>query len=135
MQEDYSLTQDKYQLFTNEVVNYTDDDWELLVLIAENRLASFLCLSEFPELDETNQDLQMLLANFIAASLGFAGKNGVVESKHIRNFTINFKNNATNAFAQIYSQYRDIIQKYSHCGTEISVERNVCRCRRGFINF
>lgn len=132
------MTQDDYKLYTNQTVNYSDDDWAILVSIAESRLASFLCLSELPELDETNQDLAMLLANFLAASIKFAGNPDTIESKSVRNFTINFKSNATNAFEQIYSQYEDIIEKYSQCGTEINVEKNAPCCdwrNRGYINF
>lgn len=136
------MTQDEFKLFTNQTVSYNDTDWALLVNIAENRLASFLCLSEFPELDESNQDLAMLLANFLAATLKFAGNSDTISSKSVRNFTIQFKSSATNAFEQIYSQYEDIIEKYSKCGTEIKVEKNACHycCGRfggynGLINF
>ena len=135
------MTQDEFKLFTNQSVSYTDTDWALLVNIAESRLASFLCLSEFPELDESNQDLAMLLANFLAASIKFAGNSDTISSKSVRNFTISFKSNATNAFEQIYSQFEDIIEKYSQCGTEINVERNAhCYCgylggQRGYFNF
>lgn len=135
MQDSTPLTQERYQLITNEVINYNDDDWDFLVLIAESRLASFLCLEDFPEITEDNQDLLILLANFISATMKFAGTDDMVTSKHVRNFTINFKTNATNAFSQIYGQYRDIIEKYSQCGTHIKVERSNCRCYRGFVNF
>lgn len=132
------MTQDDFKLYTNQTVSYSDDDWAILVNIAGSRLASFLCLSEFPELDETNQDLAMLLANFLAASIKFAGNSDTISSKSVRNFTIQFKSNATNAFEQIYSQFEDIIEKYSDCGIEINVERNArCCCGgyRGLINF
>lgn len=132
------MTQDEFKLYTNQTVNYTDDDWAILVNIAESRLASFLCLSEFPELDENNQDLAMLLANFLAASIKFAGNSDQISSKSVRNFTISFKSNATNAFEQIYSQFEDIIEKYSKCGLEIKVEKNAPCCGRfnnGYINF
>ncbi len=38
------MTQDEFKLYTNQTVNYTDDDWAILVNIAESRLASFLSL-------------------------------------------------------------------------------------------
>ena len=138
MAQEYTLTQSDYTLFTKQVVNYSDDDWSLLVDIAESRLASFLCLEDFPELTEDNQDLAYLLANFLAATLKFSGDSDTIQSKSVRNFTINFKSSATNAFEQIYSQYEDIIEKYSNCGTEIKVERNARCCwggYRGFVNF
>ena len=108
------MTQDDFTLYTGEQVNYPDEEWALIIDIAEMRLASLLCLENFPELTETNQDLAMLLANFISATLKYQGAQDAIESKSVRNFTINFKNSATNAFEQIYSQYRDIIEKYSN---------------------
>lgn len=130
------LTQTDYKLFTGQTVNYDASDWGIIVEIAESRLASFLCLGEFPELDESNRDLAMLLANFICASLKFQGNSDTIESKSVRNFTINFKSSATNAFEQIASQFEDIIEKYSDCGTEVHVERSRrdCGCYRGYIN-
>lgn len=133
------LTQEQYTLFTNSCLNLSDEDWAIIVGIAEMRLASLLCLEELPELTEDNQDLALLLANFICTALKFQGAPDVVESKHVRNFTINFKSSATNAFEQIYSQYRDIIDKYSNCGPEIRVERSRGHCcgyyNNGLINF
>lgn len=132
------LTQYNYKLFTGQTVNYDDSDWGIIVDIAESRLASYLCLEQFPELDETNQDLAMLLANFIAAAIKFQGDSGTIESKSVRNFTINFKSSATNAFEQIYQQYEDIIEKYSNCELGVSVEKtHRCRCEGnyGFVNF
>lgn len=132
------MTQDEYKLFTGQTVNYNDDDWGIIVDVAESRLASFLCLDEFPELDESNYDLGMLLANFIAAVFKFQGDSGTIESKSVRNFTINFRSSATNAFEQIYKQYEDIIEKYSNCELGVNVERDYrcgCEVRRGFINF
>lgn len=130
------MTQELYQTLTGLTVNYSDADWEAIVAIAEMRLASFLCLEEFPELTDDNQDLAMLLANFIAATLKYQGNYDAVEEKRIRNFTIRFNANATNAFGQIYAQYRDIIERYSQCDLDIHVEgnRREC-CRRGYINF
>ena len=132
------LTQDEYKLFTGQTVNYDDTNWGIIVGVAENRLASYLCLDEFPELDETNQDLAMLLANFIAAVFKFQGDSGTIESKRVRNFTINFRSSATNAFEQIYKQYEDIIEKYSECELGVNVEKShrcCCEGRYGFVNF
>lgn len=133
------LTQEQYTLYTGHNSCFSDEDWELIVNIAEMRLASILCLEEFPELDETNSDLGLLLANFICTCLKFQGAPDTIESKSVRNFTINFKSSATNAFEQIYSQYRDVIDRYSNCGTEINVERNAWHCcgyyNNGLLNF
>lgn len=130
------LTLEQYTLYTGITPSYDDEDWESIVLVAEMRLASFLCLDELPELDETNQDLAMLLANFIAAVLKFQGDGNMVESKHVRNFTINFKtSSASNAFAQIASQYDDIIGKYSQCDLGIRVERSRRHCCGGRYNW
>ena len=119
------LTQDQYTLFTGHTVNFSDEDWSILVDIAALRLASLLCLEELPDMEEgENQDLLLLLANFLCATLKFQGASDTIESKSVRNFTINFKSNATNAFEQIYSQYEDIIERYSHCGDGIKVERS-----------
>ena len=132
------LTQDDYKLFTGQTVNYDDTDWGIIVDVAESRLASFLCLGEFPELDESNRDLAMLLANFISAVFSFQGDSGTIESKSVRNFTIKFKSSATNAFEQIYMQYEDIIEKYTNCELGVKVEhtrRGCCEGYYGFINF
>ena len=137
-QGEVSITQSDFTLYTKQTVSYSDDDWALLVDIAESRLASFLCLEEFPEITEENQDLAYLLANFLAASIKFSGDSDTIQSKSVRNFTINFKSSATNAFEQIYSQYEDIIEKYSNCGTEIKVEKSAPCCwrnYRGFVSF
>lgn len=129
-----------YNLYTGQNLCYSDEQWETVLNIAEIRLASLLCLEIFPELDETNQDLALLLANFICATLKFQGAPDIINSKSVRNFTINFNNSATNAFEQIYHQYRDIIEKYNNCGdkTGIKVERSAChRCgyNNGYFNF
>jgi len=133
------LTQEDYQILTGQAVCLPDEEWELLVNIAMIRLASLLCIEEFPELDDTNQDLALLLANFLCATLKFQGAPDTIESKSVRNFTINFKSSATNAFEQIYSQYRDIIEKYDKCHIGITVERNAWHCcgnyNNGFLNF
>ena len=132
------LTQDEYKLLTGQTVCFPDEEWEFLVDIAKNRLASLLCLEDFPELDENNKDLVLLLANFLCATLKFQGAPDTIESKSVRNFTINFKSSATNAFEQIYNQYRDIIEKYDKCDIGIKVEcsdRHCCGYNNGFLNF
>lgn len=133
------LTQEDYQTLTGQTVCLPDEEWDLLVNIAMIRLASLLCIEEFPELDSTNQDLALLLANFLCATLKFQGAPDTIQSKSVRNFTINFKSSATNAFEQIYSQYRDIIEKYDKCHIGVTVERNAWHCcgnyNNGFLNF
>lgn len=132
------LTQDEYRLLTGQTVCFPDEEWEFLVDIAKSRLASLLCLEDFPELDDNNKDLVLLLANFLCATLKFQGAPDTIESKSVRNFTINFKSSATNAFEQIYSQYRDIIEKYDKCDFGIKVEcsaRHCCGFNNGFLNF
>lgn len=124
------LTQAQYKLFTGLTVTFAEEDWQTLVTVASKRLASFLCLGTFPELTDDNADLAMLLANFIAAVLKFQGNGDTVESKRVRNFTINFKtSSASNAFSQIASQYSDIIEEYSQCDSGVIVERSRgCHC-------
>ena len=123
------FTQEQYTLYTGQASSYDDEDWEVLVSVAEMRLASFLCLESFPELTDDNVDLGLLLANFIAAVLKFQGDGDAVESKSVRNFTINFKtSSAANAFSQIASQYSDIIDKYSECDLGVKVERSKGCC-------
>ena len=131
------MTQDDYNLYTGQNLCYSDEQWSTIRNIAENRLASLLCLEAFPELTDENQDLALLLANFINATLRFQGSPDIIASKSVRNFTINFNNSATNAFSQIYPQYKDIIEKYSNCGTGIKVERSAYHCEYnyGFLNF
>lgn len=132
------MTQDDYKLLTGQTVCMSDEDWEFLVDLAKIRLASLLCLGDFPELDDNNKDLVLLLANFLCATLKFQGAPDTIESKSVRNFTINFKSSATNAFEQIYHQYRDIIEKYDKCNIGIKVECSAphcCRYNNGFLNF
>ena len=139
MAQDVNLTQQEFSTLTGQTVNYSPSDWELLEGIAEIRLASLLCLDIFPELDSTNTDLAMLLANFISATLKYMGADDTIDSKSVRNFTIKFKSSATNAFEQIYSQYSDIIEKYSQCDTIVKVERSSYHCcgyyNNGLLNF
>ena len=133
------MTQDDFKLYTGQTVNYSSSDWQKILNVAESRLASLLCLDVFPTLDSTNEDLAMLLANFISATLKYMGADDTIDSKSVRNFTIKFKSSATNAFEQIYSQYRDIIEKYSECDTIVKVERSAHHCcgfyNNGYINF
>ena len=139
MAQDVNLTQQEFSTLTGQTGNYSPSDWELLEGIAEIRLASLLCLNIFPDLDSTNTDLAMLLANFISATLKYMGADDTIDSKSVRNFTIKFKSSATNAFEQIYSQYSDIIEKYSQCDTIVKVERSSCHCcgyyNNGLLNF
>lgn len=132
------LTQELYSILTGHCTNYSDEVWVILVDIAQKRLASLLCLEVFPELTEDNQDLALLLANFLCTTLKFQGAPDTIESKSVRNFTINFKSSATNAFEQIYSQYHDIIEKYDKCQLGVKVERSEWHCcgyNNGFLNF
>lgn len=122
------MTQDDYKLWAGEDAStYTTDQWTRIVAAASTRLASFLCLDTLPTDDDGKllDDIQILLANFIAAVLEHQGTTGAVESKHVRNFTINFaQTTAANAFAQIAAQYGDLIEKYSQCDLGIDVEHN-----------
>lgn len=118
------LTQEQYTLYTGLKTNYESSDWTAIVKVAEMRLASFLCLDEFPGLTDSNTDLAMLLANFIAAVLKFRGDGDTVTSKRVRNFTINFNSSsAADAFSRIATQYSDIIEKYGECDMGVVVER------------
>lgn len=122
------MTQDDYKLFTGEDASaYTQAQWLRIVAIASTRLASFLCLEQLPTDEQGNlpDTIKMLLANFISGVFEHQGSTGAVESKHVRNFTINFaKTNAANAFASLYAQYGDLIDKYSQCDLGIDVEHN-----------
>lgn len=123
------MTQDEYKLFTGaDASAYSATDWNRLVAVAKSRLASFLCLPDgFPE--QPADDLLMLLANFIAATIKHAQGNEKVESKHIRNFTINFKTTtAADAFAEIADEYGDIIDAYSNCDKGFIVEGSARYC-------
>lgn len=138
-QEEVNLTQSEYKLLTGQSVNFESADWIVIENIAEIRLASFLCLDDFPELTSDNEDLAMLLANFICATLKFMGNSDEISSKSVRNFTISFKTSAANAFQQIFSQYEDIIEKYSQCDLGIKVESSKRYCcgfyNDGLVNF
>lgn len=130
-----TFSQTTYNLWTGlDASGYTQDQWSKIVAVAEIRLASFLCLPNGLPTDpdsasgELPKDLQELFANFIAEMLAHQGTSGDVESKHIRNFTINFKTTAANAFAKIAQQYADIIEFYSNCGSGFDVERKAIYC-------
>lgn len=125
------MTQEDYTLWTGQTIDLDDDQWSKTLALASLRLASFLCLEELPTDDDGNLplDLQQLLANFMSAMIALQGSTEVVESKHVRNFTINFKTTAVaNAFAKIGQQYGDIIEKYSNCDLSVSVERTRRHC-------
>lgn len=134
-----TFSQTTYQLWTGQdASNYDNATWAKIVEVAQIRLASFLCLPNGLPTDpnsttgELPLDLQELFANFIAGMLAHQGVSEQVESKHVRNFTINFKNTATNAFAKIAQQYADIIDLYSNCGSGFAVERSAhYGCERG----
>lgn len=138
-QETPIISKKDYTLLTGQSISYSDADWKMIVDIASIRLASFLCLDEFPELTEDNEDLKLLFANFICASLKFEGNPDTISQKSVRNFTISFKSSATNAFEQIYKQYEDIIEKYTQCELGIKVESSRRYCcgyyNDGLINF
>lgn len=126
------LTEEQYTLFTGLSVSYDSTDWTTLVTVASMRLATFLCLDEFPELDDDNLDLAELLANFMAGVFKYQGGADEVDSKSVRNFTIKFKSSsASTAFAQIAEQYGDIIEKYSECDSGVVVEKSRNGCCYG----
>lgn len=122
------MTKDDYKLWTGETVDYSDADWQRIVNVAKTRLASLLCLDEWPA--EVADDLEMLLANFICAVLRFQGTpEASVSSKSVRNFTISFNSDsAVNAFAQLGNNYSDVIEKYSQCGSGLKVEDSKRYC-------
>lgn len=122
------MTQNDYKLWTGETVAYTEAEWQRIVNLAKTRLASFLCLEQWPE--QMADDLEMLLANFICAVLRWQGTpEASVNSKSVRNFTISFKDDsAVNAFAQVAKNYKDIIEKYSQCGDSLTVEKSKRYC-------
>ena len=126
------MTQDDYKLWTGEDASrYTDEQWTKILTVAKLRLASFLCLSELPTDTDGNlpADIEQLLANFIAEVIVHQGTTGEVESKHVRNFTIEFASTtAANAFAKISQQYGDIIERYSNCNLGFAVEGSARYC-------
>ena len=133
------FTQAQYTLWTGQTVNYGMTQWTQIVSVASARLASFLCLKNGLPTDPNSADgylpadLQELFANFIAGVIANQGAHQEVESKHVRNFTINFKSTtASDAFANIARKYADIIEFYSNCGNGFKVEGNAYYgCERG----
>lgn len=126
-----TFTQTQFKLWTGQTVAYSANDWSQIVTVASARLASFLCLPNGLPTDPNSAegylpaDLQQLFANFIAGVFANQGAHSQVESKHVRNFTINFKSTtASDAFADIAQRYSDIIDTYSNCGTGFAVEHN-----------
>lgn len=128
------LTQDDYKLYTGETSNFSEDDWSKMVSMSAVRLAGMLCLEELPTDDSGNlpSDLAMVLANFIYLVLSHRGSDSRVTSKKVRNFSINYGSDGiTGAFAKLGENYGDILDKYSNCGSTLSVERNTrCCCGR-----
>lgn len=138
-----TFTQEQYTLWTGQTDSHTSEDWQQIVKVAEIRLASFLCLQNGLPTDPDSAegympaDLQELFANFLAYMIAGQGAQSEVESKHVRNFTINFKTTAAaDAFAKVAPKYQDIIEFYSNCGLGFKVEKNAqyncdggCACR------
>lgn len=123
------MTQDDFKFLTGMTTNYTTAQWTTITRNASIRLASFLCLDELPT--PLPADLEELLANFIAGVITHQGAGAQVESKHVRNFTVNFREStAANAFASIAQQYGDTIERWSECtlGVEVGEPRPRC-CR------
>ncbi len=118
------MTQDDYKLWTGETVSYESTDWERIVAVAKERLASFLCLEQYP--DDASDSLNMVLANFICAVLKHQGNGAeAVASKSVRNFTISFTNDtAKDVYAQIYRNYADVLDRYSMCELTFNVEKS-----------
>ena len=120
------LTQDDYNLYTNTATTFSDEDWEKLVSMSAVRLAGLLCLEELP----TDPDgLAMVLANFICLILDRRGNDSRISSKRVRNFTINYDNGSVSgAFSKLTENYGDILDKYSNCGSTLSVEQSTRLC-------
>lgn len=76
-------------------------------------------------------DLAMLLANFMCIMLDNRGDKTPIESKHIRNYTIKFAEQAGSAFGKLRRLYGDIIEKYSMCNGGVCVERSARGCYCG----
>lgn len=123
------MTQDDFKFLTGMTTSYTADQWDKILQSASTRLASFLCLDELPT--PLPADLEELLANFIAGVITHQGASGEVQSKHVRNFTVNFREStAANAFAQIAQQYGDTIERWSECTLGVKVGEPKSRCCR-----
>ena len=127
MQEtDCKLSIADYELYSGEKWPLPESDWCKIERIAELRLARQLCLEELP--DPMPDDLAMLLANFISYALVDNGANSGVESKSVRNFTIRFNTNASNAWDKLNQYFGDIIGEYSQCcnGVDIETTQSIC---------
>lgn len=125
------LTQDDYKLYTGTAANLSDEDWAKFSTMSAKRLAGLLCLDQLPTDNNGNlpEDLALVLANFIYAMLDVRGDDSKVTSKRVRNFTINYADNgASGAFSKLIENYGDIIDKYSNCGSTMSVEKNTRLC-------
>lgn len=121
------MTQDDFKFLTGMTTNYTATQWAKILQAASIRLASFLCLDALPE--PIPADLEELLANFIAGVITRQGADQEVESKHVRNFTVNFRRStAANAFAQIAQQYGDTIERWTECDLGVNVSDKPRRC-------
>ncbi len=125
------LTQDDYNLYTNTATTFSDEDWEKLVSMSAVRLAGLLCLEELPTDADGNlpDGLAMVLANFICLILDRRGNDSRISSKRVRNFTINYDNGSVSgAFSKLTENYGDILDKYSNCGSTLSVEQSTRLC-------
>lgn len=123
------MTQDDFKFLTGMTTTYTPTQWTAITNAAKIRFASFLCLDDFP--DPLPADFEDAFANFIAATIANQGAAGEVESKHVRNFTVNFrKSTAANAFARIAQQYGDVLERYSECALGVDVSEPQPRCCR-----
>lgn len=128
------MTQDDYKLWTGDDAGaYTESEWARIVSVMAKRLASFLCLERIDTCSGAmDDDMQLLLANFVCAVLRFQGNNAdaQVESKSVRNFTINYQSsNIANAFEQVARNYPDLVENLSACGVGFDAERSHdCHC-------
>jgi len=124
------MTQDQFTLFTGVTVSYSDEDWETIIKIATERLALRLCMTDgWP--DDPDASLLMLLANFLAGVFKYQGAGGTVTSKSVRNFTINFSDNADDVWVALYRNYGDLLDLYSECDSSITVESDAIHCCDG----
>lgn len=127
------LSQDDYKLYTGVITKFPDEDWQKIVSMSAVRLAGFMCLEELPTDTDGNvsEEMKLVLANFICMLLAHRGTDNRIESKRVRNFTINYgSENAAGAFAKLAENYGDIIAKYSACGHGFRCEKST-RCGDG----
>lgn len=127
------MSQDDYKLWTGQdASSYTSAEWTKLVGVASKRLARFLCLEKLPDDPSMPEELEELLANFMAAVLNRRGGQTGIKSKNIRNFRVEFStSNAANAYAAIYEEFEDTIEAFSACGATIKVESSARHCCDG----